>query len=85
MAETNQTKWHYTFFKVHVNKIISNFFNSKACRIKWLQCEHRGMISYVQIWLWFVVRMRQTESVHVVIQKIFKHESDRKFQGVTLL
>ena len=50
----------------------------------WLQCERLGMISYMQVRLRFVVRirMRQTESVQVAIKNV-AHESENKFQGVT--
>ena len=45
------------------------------------------MIPYVRMRLRFVVRIRtkQTESVHVTIQNVSAHESDKKFQGVTSL
>ena len=32
-----------------------------------------------------MVRMWETESVHVAIQNVSAHESDRKFQGVNSL
>ena len=49
---------------------------------KWLQWERVGVIPYVRMRFRFVVpiRMRQTESVYVVIQNVSAHESDRKFQ-----
>ena len=42
-----------------------------------------GMIPYVR--MRFVVRPWQSESIHVAIQNVSAYESDRKFQGVTLL
>ena len=54
-----------------------------VCGNKWLQWERIGVSPYVR--LRFVVRMRQTESVHVAIHNVSAHESDRKFQGVTSL
>ena len=58
-----------------------------VCGNKWLHCESIGVISYVRMRIWFVVRirMRQTESVHVAIQNVSAHESDKKFQQVTSL
>ena len=54
---------------------------------KWVQWERVGMIPYVWMRFRFVVRirMRQTESVYVVIQNVSAHESDREFSGVALL
>ena len=53
----------------------------------WLQCERIGVISYVQMQMQFVVRIRmqQTESAHAAIQNVSTHESHKKFQGVTSL
>ena len=53
-----------------------------ACGNKWPQWERVGVILYVRMRLRFVVRIRTwlTESVHVVNQNAYKHESDRKCQ-----
>ena len=51
---------------------------------KWQQRESIGVI-ILRMRMRFVVRIRmwQTESVHVAIQNVSAHESDKKFQGVT--
>ena len=49
-----------------------------VCGNKWRHCERRGLISYVQVRMRFVVRirMRQTEAVHVSA-----HDMDKKFHS----
>jgi len=51
-----------------------------VCGNKW---EYMGVISYVR--LRFVVRMQQTELIHVEIQNVSTYESDMKFEGLTSL
>ena len=46
---------------------------------KWQRRERIAVVSYVRM------RTRQTESVHVAIQNVSTHESDKIFQGVTSL